>query len=169
MLKKTTLALSILCCTTVQAQQPTDSIQKQVVVHPSAILANNLQQSFYKQGQVKLHKDVLLDSLFILDKQVNLQQGTKGYRVQLYNSNRSGSISRNEAFALRARYYALFPNGDHCYTYFNSPFWIVRIGDYRQVHEALKMKQQLERAFPDIKDEISVQPNTVIETKKRGS
>lgn len=165
MVKKATLILAILSINGVKAQQQSDSIQKQLVV-PSSILANSLQRSFYKQGDVKLHKSNLLDSLFVLDKQVNLQQGTKGFRVQLYKSNMSGSIARKEAFELRARYYALYPDGDPCYTYFESPFWIVRIGDYRQVHEALKVKQRLEKALPDIKDNISIQPNTVIDTKK---
>lgn len=154
----------LLCLSTTLCAQKSDSTTFSYQTSKS-LIKKDLEKRYFGEGVVSFHCDSLLDSLFIQDKTVNLQQGTKGYRVQLYKSNSTGSQARKEAYAISAQYRAQFPDGDRCYTFFRRPFWIVQVGDFRLHHQALKLKSQLERSLSDIKENISVVPNTVINTQ----
>lgn len=167
MILKASLTCIILGIGLLTHAQQTDSVLTSKSNIKKHLLKDDLQKSYYGQGTVTFNCDTLLDSLFVQEKIVNLQQGTKGYRVQLYKSNSAGSLARKEAYAISARYRAIFPNGDPCYTFFDTPFWIVHVGNYREHHQALKTKKLLEKALKDIQDNISVVPNVVIDTKKK--
>ncbi|MGL5787056.1 MAG: SPOR domain-containing protein [Bacteroidales bacterium] len=86
----------------------------------------------------------------------------EGYRVQVFSGNNQHK-SKNEAFYKEGKVKSLFPDLE-TYVTFKSPFWRLRIGDYRSYEEADQMMRKLKRAFPEfgkemyvVKDEIKIE------------
>jgi hypothetical protein len=72
-----------------------------------------------------------------------------GFRVQVYSSNRQ-RVAKDEAFRLESRLNEAFP-GVGVYVSYTSPFWKVRIGDFRSMEEARNFTDELLRKFPALK------------------
>lgn len=86
----------------------------------------------------------------------------EGYRVQVFSGN-SQNKSKSEAFYKEGKVKSMFPELE-TYVTFKSPFWRLRIGDYRSYEEADQMMRRLKRAFPEfgkemyvVKDEIKIE------------
>lgn len=85
-----------------------------------------------------------------------------GYRVQIFSGN-SQNKSKNEAFHKEGKVKSLFPE-INTYVTFKSPFWRLRIGNFRNFEEADQTMRKLKRAFPEfgkemyvVKDEIKIE------------
>lgn len=96
-----------------------------------------------------VHKDPRLDVL--TEKQAAINKTTsamtstgmyKGYRLQVLNTR-----SRDEAFKLKADFLQWFPS-QQTYVLYQSPYFKVRVGNFRQRSEALAFKNQLARYYP---------------------
>jgi len=72
-----------------------------------------------------------------------------GFRVQVYSSNRQ-RIAKDEAFRLESRLKEAFP-GVGVYVSYTSPFWKVRIGDFKSTEDARSFTDELLRKFPALK------------------
>lgn len=72
-----------------------------------------------------------------------------GFRVQVYSSNRQ-RVAKDEAFRLESRLNEAFP-GVGVYVSYTSPFWKVRIGDFKSMQEARSFTDELLRKFPSLK------------------
>lgn len=86
----------------------------------------------------------------------------EGYRVQVFSGN-SQNKSKNEAFYKEGKVKSMFPEIE-TYVTFKSPFWRLRIGNYRSFEEADQTMRKLKRAFPEfgkemyvVKDEIKIE------------
>lgn len=82
------------------------------------------------------------------------RQRTGGYRVQVFldnNPSTAKSTARSRANAISSR----FPEM-RTYVTYNSPYWRLRVGDFRTHAEAAAAAEELRQAFPRSAKEIRV-------------
>jgi len=109
------------------------------------------------QGTVTIHQDSRMNVL--LDKKDIANEGKKyiyisGYRVQVYMEN-SQKQSKAGAFEREKRIKEKFPELA-TYVTFTSPFWKLRVGDFRTHTDALVLLKSLKAEFPDMSGEITI-------------
>jgi hypothetical protein len=85
-----------------------------------------------------------------------------GYRVQIYSSNQQ-QIAKEEALELEKKLKEYLPHT--IYVTYVSPFWKVRVGDFRTYEEAYVYKKEFVQMYPEqmgdtyiVKDKIKVLP-----------
>lgn len=77
-----------------------------------------------------------------------------GYRVQVFSDNNQRTArgeARNKEMMLREA----FPEFE-TYIVYNSPFWRLKVGDFRTQHEAEAAADDIKMRFPDFAREIRV-------------
>jgi len=74
-----------------------------------------------------------------------------GYRVQVFSSNMQRT-AKAEAYKIEKKLKDQFPE-QAVYVNYTSPFWKVRIGDFKTIQEAKDFRNQLIDAFPELKSE----------------
>lgn len=74
-----------------------------------------------------------------------------GYRVQVFSSNVQRT-AKAEAYKIEKKLKDQFPD-QAVYVNYTSPFWKVRIGDFKTIQEAKDFRNQLIDAFPELKSE----------------
>ena len=101
--------------------------------------------SFSQNGSVEIIKDVRIDGL-IRKQGLAVPPATSpqlpGYRVQLFFDS-----DRKEVDAARSKFVSSFPKVDS-YVIYNAPNYILKVGDFRTVLEAEKVKGNLTKDFP---------------------
>lgn len=71
-----------------------------------------------------------------------------GYRVQVFDDNNPGT-ARSQAESRRVQFENAFPQW-RAYVTFNSPYWQVRVGDFRRRGEAEAALAQIRDAMPSV-------------------
>lgn len=103
-------------------------------------MAEELQKDKVGQGKVTIHQDSKIDALLGVKYQndgVNEEAKVlklRGFRVQVYAGNGS-RVARDEANEVAEQIKRDFPDIP-VYTFFRSPRWLCRVGDFRSVEEA---------------------------------
>ncbi|MEY3438565.1 MAG: hypothetical protein RL265_1150 [Bacteroidota bacterium] len=101
--------------------------------------------SFSQNGSIEIIKDVRIDGL-IRKQGLAVPPATSpqlpGYRVQLFFDS-----DRKEVDAARSKFVSSFPKVDS-YVIYNAPNYILKVGDFRTVLEAEKVKGNLTKDFP---------------------
>ncbi len=77
-----------------------------------------------------------------------------GYRVQVFDDN-NPRTARSQANAKRQQLAARFPEF-RAYVTFNSPYWCVKVGDFRSRSEAEAAMREIRQAFPALSAYIRV-------------
>lgn len=137
---------------TLFAQATLDSSQEQPDIFE--VLAKKQGE---EEGAVAIHQDSRMDVLF--DKKMEANEGKKyifisGYRIQAYMGNNQ-KRSKAEAFEREKQIKEKFPDIS-TYVTFTSPFWRLRVGDFRTHTDALVLAKNLKTEFPEISSEISI-------------
>jgi len=131
------------------------------VISTPFLIAQNIFQSLDKkvenQGTVTIRQSGKIADL--LDKKVSENDSKKhiyitGFRVQVYMGN-SQKKSKADAFDREKRIKDKFQNVP-TYVSFNSPFWKLRVGDFRTYTDALVLAKKIRTEFPDMNGEVSV-------------
>ncbi|MDR0871868.1 MAG: SPOR domain-containing protein [Prevotellaceae bacterium] len=149
------LFLSVFCCAA-QAQEA-DSTE--------FIFFDKLSSNTGGEGKIRVFQDERLASAMsqksVSNKKIAEQSGDlkdyvlmSGYRVQVYSSN-TARTAKTEAFDMEAVVKEKFDYVD-TYITFTSPFWKVRVGDFRTQAEATSMLTLLKKEFPEVKNEFYV-------------
>ncbi len=99
---------------------------------------------------VTLINDPRLDTLIYRHIQSRAKMGgLRGYRIQVYFG--SGRQARKEANEAKARCISLFPT-QKAHILYQTPFYKVRVGDFRTRNEAfvifMKIKKEFPQAYP---------------------
>ena len=97
-------------------------------------------------GVVTIINDPRLDAL--IDRHIQSKtelNGLRGYRIQVYFG--SGRQARKEANEAKASCISLFPT-QKAHILFQTPFYKVRIGDFRTRNEAFIWHKEIVRKFP---------------------
>ena len=115
-------------------------------------------------ARVVLHQDSALDvrlsrnsGTLKVDKDGNI--ATQGYRIQLFSDNKRNS--REEA-ELRSDVVAQDMPQIPIYVTYLSPFWRLRVGDYRTFEEANAQMQQLKKKFPKYSVEMRIVKDEIV-------
>lgn len=77
-----------------------------------------------------------------------------GFRVQVFSDNNTRT-AKNEARAKAKQVAARFPQLS-TYVRYTSPYWRLKVGDFRTRQEADEVAEQLRKAFPAFSKEIRV-------------
>jgi len=109
------------------------------------------------QGNVTIRQDSRINLL--LNKKIATNEGKKiiyfsGFRVLVYMEN-SQRESKATAFEREKMIKEKFPELP-TYVSFTSPFWKLRIGNFRTYADALVQAKNLKNAFPAMSNDISV-------------
>lgn len=72
--------------------------------------------------------------------------GVPGYRIRIYSE--SGLGAKEEQQKIRARFLSLYPGLD-AYNRYDEPFFKIYVGDCRTMSDALKLKDAIDRDFPN--------------------
>lgn len=109
------------------------------------------------QGKVVVNQDPKMSVL--LDKKIAENEDKQyitflGYRVQVYMGNNQKK-SKTEALEREKKILEKYPELTS-YLSFASPFWKLRVGDFRTHTDALVLCKQLLAAFPEMSGEIYI-------------
>lgn len=108
-------------------------------------------------------KDPRLDVL--VQKQENLNMlalhHVSGYRIQVIST-----MDRARALAAKAKLLSMFPSQE-CYLSYQSPYFRVRIGNFRKRSDAKALEKQLEPYFPAgifvVRDHVTISADQLLE------
>ena len=122
-------------------------------------------------SSVVVHKDPRLDLL--VEKQIQINEETsraarrvgKGFRLLVINTNK-----RDEAVAAKTKVYTYFPELKS-YLIYQSPFYQLKVGNFKERKEAEDYLQRLKKYFPQgvyiMNDTIEVKLDKDTETVSR--
>jgi hypothetical protein len=103
-----------------------------------------------------------IDELVNKHIEYNKEKNTiSGYRLQIFFD--SGNYSKSNAMNVRTKFIETYPN-IKAYVLFNSPSYIVRVGNFRTRLEAKAFLHNIEDIYPEayiVKDDIDL-PSTQI-------
>lgn len=130
-------------------------------------ITQHLRSNTGKEGTVRIFQSAQLDSLISNNLRTTSTKieyngsetfiTSRGYRVQIFSGNNQRE-SKSEAYAKETQIKQLFPALD-TYVSFNSPFWKLRVGNFRTSEEAHAKLRELKQAFPKWKEMIIVTDN----------
>jgi len=156
-MEKTALSLIItflIFVGTLSAQQNAES--KQQTIFESLSTPDSV-----SKATVKLHQDKRIENLVVgrtrITTTVSGSRETKtvsGFRVQVFSSN-TQRTAKNEAFRKESQIKEEFPDLP-VYVNYSSPFWKVRVGDFRTQAQAHACRAELIAAFPGIRSETYI-------------
>lgn len=122
-----------------------------IVDHITASGRNRISQPDSLIKYLQRHETVEIEEETNLNKS---SQKAAGYRVQIFSDNNT-KTAKNEARAKSKSVGGLFPQY-RTYVTFNSPYWRVRIGDFKTLKEAETARDEIAKSFPSIQKEIRV-------------
>ncbi len=106
-----------------------------------------IQETVHGEGMIIIHQEEGIP--FLLNTHIEMNERHRyfdGYRIQLYSG--SGQKAKHIALDIKVKMLELFPD-DFVYISFTAPFWSVRVGNYRNKHEALGLLNNLKKEFPN--------------------
>lgn len=108
-----------------------------------------------------VNRDLRIDQLIEKHRQYNLSNpGVDGFKVQIFFD--SGNNSKKAAQTAREKFMEVYPEVI-AYLTFNSPYYRVRVGDFRTKLEAEGFLFQLTTAYPNaftVPDRIQIDKKT---------
>ena len=106
-------------------------------------------------SKVNIHQDGRLDKLLnnYIGREIKLTgpYTGPGYRVQVFSSN-DFKTAKSESAEIERQLRSTFPE-QGVYRIFASPFWKVRVGDFRSLEEARSFRSELIKSFPGLSRE----------------
>ena len=122
------------------AQSETDSLQKPYILDDMPL--------------VRVHQDSLIEAL-LKEKVYGISEMIEidGFRVQIFSSNRQ-QTAKEEALALEKKMTDALSTA--VYVTYISPFWKVRLGNFRTYEEANAFKVQLITQFPELQGDTYI-------------
>ena len=106
------------------------------------------------RGSVKIYQDTRIEQLINEHKSVSEPKSTvtaNGFRVQVFSSNVQRT-AKAEAFKVEKALREEFPDYE-VYVNYTSPFWKVRVGDFKTFNDAQELRRELIGAFPNLRSE----------------
>lgn len=131
--------------------------QENVVPKQQNIFEKLASEDSSTHAKVKVHQDKRIESLLVGKKTGNYShedRAISGYRVQVFSSN-TQRTAKNEAFRKEKQIRDEFPD-QAVYVNYTSPFWKVRVGDFKTQEQAQSFRNQLIEAFPNMRSEVYI-------------
>ena len=97
-----------------------------------------------------------------IEKKISAEaEEVKGFRIQIFSSNR-GASARERAFEIKEILVSKHPNlVDEIYITYTSPFWKVRIGNCVTNAKAQELRQWIIAEFPEFTTETYIVPSMI--------
>jgi hypothetical protein len=112
---------------------------------PGRTVYNDTNQ--FQEGQLQIFQDPRLETLLQRHIDYNRKKGgMNGYRIQIFFG--SGRAARTDANETKAEFLSYFPD-TKAHILYQSPFYKVRVGDFRTKNEALRFYRRVQRRFPN--------------------
>ena len=114
-------------------------------------------------GIIEVHQPAALDARLVKvaeaedasdARERTASQGRVGYRIQVFDDN-NPRTARTEAQNRKRMMESRFPEW-HAYLQFNSPYWRVKVGDFRSRGEAEGAIEDMRRAFPYMSGQLRI-------------
>jgi len=131
------------------------SAQENVDVKPSNIFDALSATDSTTYATVTIHQDKRIEALLVNKKSLTVS----GFRVQVFSSNIQRT-AKNNAFGIEKQIQEVFPN-QPVYVNYTSPFWKVRVGDFKTKTDAQVFRNQLIESLPALKSEIYIVPEQI--------
>lgn len=113
--------------------------------------------SFSQSENITITNEKGIEDLLRKHLQYNEAMKTiPGYRLQIFSG--SGNYSKSNAINERARFMGRYPF-TNAYVIFNTPYYIVRVGNYRTRLEAEAFRQHIIDIYPEayiVRDDIEL-------------
>lgn len=101
----------------------------------------------FQEAQLQIFQDPRLETLVQRHIDYNRKKGgMNGYRIQIFFG--SGRTARADANETKAKFLSHFPDAK-AHILYQSPFYKVRVGDFRTKNETLKFYRRIQRIFPN--------------------
>lgn len=110
-------------------------------------------------GRVRLDQDEWIEKQLQPNSQRKTRGRMRGYRIQVFSGN-DPAMAKSTAME-RQRFVAKYDPTLSTYVTYKSPFWRVRVGNYRDVDEAETAIVKLRRAFPSFRLDMHIVPDEV--------
>ena len=121
-------------------------MSKQIINTITLLILFNISLVAQQQSSVNIHQSDAISRLLVKHIQVNkYHPWVEGYRIQLYSI--SGVNSRDKANAFMAKFLLRHKN-EEVYIVYHSPYYKVRLGDFRAKIEALSYLQTIKKEYP---------------------
>ena len=168
-MKKTLiLILSVVCCAfslTLKAQTNgvnllTESDSVEIKLSTRDYLNLLMTPDPMTGAVMNIYQDSLI--LAAIDKGLSAEaQEAKGFRIQIYSSNR-GASARERAFEIKNILVSKHPKlADEIYITYTSPFWKVRVGNCQTNAKAQELRQWIIAEFPEFTTETYIVPSMI--------
>jgi len=112
---------------------------------------------FSQSENVKIIPEAGIEELYKKHLNYNeVMNSIPGYRLQIFSG--SGNYSKSNAVNERSRFMGRYPHVK-AYIIFNTPYYIVRAGNYRTRLDAEAFRQQILEVYPEVyivRDEIDL-------------
>lgn len=130
-------------------------------------IVDEIQKDEFGKGKVRIYQDPSVFQMIGSREDDNNSYDKErkhlrvpGYRVQVFSGNNQRT-SKGEAFAKEQQVKRMHSDINTYVTY-RSPFWRLRVGDFRTYEEAFVLMRQLMKEFPDFGKEMYVIKEDVI-------
>lgn len=122
---------------------------------PQTIFDNLATPDSVSHASVTVHQDQRIELAMIGKRSsANSQSTSGGFRVQVFSSNTQRTAKR-DAFRIEKQIQDEFPDAS-VYVNYASPFWKVRVGDFKTQAEAHAFRSQIIEAFPQMRSETYI-------------
>lgn len=114
----------------------------------SSDIFNEINNADSVGGEITLYQDASLNVLIDKYKRIT-KKNLKGYRIQIYRG--LGQEAREKANLASQKFINEFTDFDptQIYAIYESPYFKLRIGDFRTKNEAFEILYQVKEIFPD--------------------
>lgn len=147
------VVVSVITCFSIKAQTVPD--EPLIITHITASGVNtiNIPPQLLKLLQYNLDQETVEAEE---EESADVQRGGArvGYRVQVFSDNNQRT-AKNEARSKSRSIGSRFPKY-RTYVSYTSPYWRLRVGDFRTRQEATAAADELREAFPSYSKEIRV-------------
>lgn len=142
-----------------ELENPTDSINNLIVIEPEGLSRRiELQKATSIRNTVAEHTDTLAST-----GEGTERQKINGFRVQVFSDNNQ-KTSQQEAKAKEKKINERFPEYE-TYVVYNSPYWRLKVGDFRTEFDAESAADDIKRAFPEFAREVRIVRDRVSVTR----
>ncbi|MDD6209357.1 MAG: SPOR domain-containing protein [Bacteroidales bacterium] len=123
-------------------------------------IIDKIQKNEFGEGKVTIHQDAQISDIIGKRNSASSPSTEKehikisGYRVQVFSGNNQ-RLSKEEAFK-KEQLVKEFNSEISTYITYKSPFWRLRVGDFRNYEEAYLLLRQLMKEFPNFGKEMYV-------------
>lgn len=124
--------------------------QQSIIGHITLSQKNSINQPVQLGERLRPNADVAQTE----SEQSDVTGQMAGYRILIFSDNNTRT-AKSEARAKARKISTVFPHY-RTYVTYNSPYWRLKVGDFRTNHDATKAMEEIKKEFPTYSREIRI-------------